>query len=177
MSNPSPHPTLQTALDFDDADLQANRRGQLTARQRNRVFVRPRVIYRSLALITLFIGSISAMLILAVLMNTDVSPVSVVLALAGEVITVALGYWTWTLRRQYETYLEPGRVHAISGPVNCYELKVRLSNEAARVLFYVRVDDLEFEVNAAALVAFTDGQDYTLHYIPQPLTLLSGERA
>ena len=176
MSNPSPNPTLHSALDFDDADLQANRQGRLTIRQRNRVFVRPRVIYRSLALITLFVGSISAMVILAVLLSTEVSPVSVVLALAGEVITVALGYWVWMLRRRYQTYLEPGRVQSISGPVTCYELKVRLSNEAVRVLFYVRIDDLEFEVNAAVLVAFSDGQHYTLYYVPQPLTLLSGER-
>jgi hypothetical protein len=176
MSNQPPlGPTLQNALNFSDIDLQANQQGRLTKRQRNRVFVRPRVIYLSLLLITVFIGLISAIVIIAVLMGTEVSVVGVVLALGGEVITVGLGYLVWWLRRRYNQYLKPGQVQSISGPVTCYELKERLPNEATRMLFYVRVEDLEFEVNAATLVAFTDGQAYTLYYVPRPLALLSAE--
>ena len=175
MSTQSPHPTLQSALNFEDADLQANRQGQLTPHQRNRVFVRQRILFLSLLLITIFIGIISAIVIVAVIVGAEVSAFGIVLALGGEVITVGLGYLVWSLRRRYQTYLKPGHVQSISGTVTCYELKERLPNEAIRILFYVRLDNLEFEVNAAALVAFTDGDDYVLYYVPKPLTLLSAE--
>ncbi len=177
MTNKSPHPTLQSALDFAEVDLQANRLGQLTVRQRNRVFVRARVIYISLLLITVFIGVISAIVIIAVLVGAEVSAGGLILALGGEVVTVASGYLVWSLHRRYQNYLKPGHVQSISGPVTCYELKVRLANEASRIMFYVRIDNLEFEVPAAALVAFTNHEHYRLYYVPQPRTLLSAEKS
>jgi hypothetical protein len=165
---------LAAALRFNDEDLQANRAGRLTIRQRNRVFVWRRALIIALLLITAFIGIISAIVILAVLTGTAVSEVGILLALGGEVITAGLAFLVWSLRQHYNTYLQAGRVQQVEGPVTMYQLRERHNNRA-RTAYYLRVDDQEFAIPQAALSVFTDGAPYSVYYVAEPLTLLSAE--
>ena len=167
---------LAQAAGFDEDDLEANRAGCLTIRQRNRVFARRRTIMIALLLITLFIGLISAGVIIAVLTQADASVIAGILAVIGEIITVALGYSLWWLRQRYRRFLQPGYVEWISGPITCYQLKERHDGDKLRTGFYLRLDAMEFEISQAALGEFQDGQSYTLYYVPRPQTLLSAER-
>lgn len=167
---------LAAALGFNEEDLQANRAGRLTVRQRNRVFRWRRVLIIALTLITAVIGLIAAVVILAVLLGTAVSELAILLALGGEVITAGLAYLVWTLRQSYGTYLEPGYAQHIVGPVTVYQLRERQNNRA-RTAYYVRIGDLEFDIPQTALDAFTDGAVYNIYYVPRPLTLLSAELA
>ena len=167
---------LGNAAGFDAEDLEANQAGRLTIRQRNRVFARQRSIMIALLLITLFIGLVSAIVIIAVLTQADASVVAGILAVIGEVITVALGYLLWSLRQRYRRFLRPGYVEQISGPITCYQLKERRDGTKTRTGYYLRLDAMEFEISEAALGEFQDSQSYTLYYVSRPLSLLSAER-
>jgi ABC-type lipoprotein release transport system permease subunit len=155
---------LARALGFDTEEMAANRQGRLTIRQRNRVFTRQRTIIIATLLITVFIGVVSAIVILAVLSQADASIVAGILAVIGEIITVALAYLVWWLRQRYRRFLLPGQVNQISGPITCYQLKERRSNDKARTGYYVQIDAMEFEVDELALGEFLDGQTYTIYY-------------
>jgi hypothetical protein len=166
---------LAQVLGFDQEELDANRQGRLTIRQRNRVFTRQRALIIAMLLITVFIGVVSAIVIIAVLTQADASIVAGILAVIGEIITVVLAYVVWYLRQRYRRFLRPGYVDRISGPVTCYQLKER-SNEATHTSYYVRINAMEFEVPEAALGEFQDGQPYDIYYAPQRPGLLSAER-
>jgi hypothetical protein len=166
---------LAQVLGFDREELAANRQGRLTIRQRNRVFARQRSVIIGVLLITLFIGLVAGIVIIAVLTQADASIIAGILAVIGEIITVALAYFVWHLRQRYRRFLLPGYVERISGPVTCYQLKER-SNDKTQIGYYVRIDALEFEVSEAALGQFQDGRPYTIYYAPQHPGLLSAER-
>jgi hypothetical protein len=167
---------LAAALKFNDDDLQANRAGRLTVRQRNRVYVQRRMVIITLTLITAFIGVISAIVILAVLLGAVKSEVAILLALGGEVITAGLAYLVWSLRQNYKTYLGEGYVAHIKGPVTMYQLRER-QDDKTKTVYALRVGHLEFEIPEPALSAFTEGSHYMIYYTPEPLTLLSAEPA
>lgn len=167
---------LAAALKFNDDDLQANRAGRLTVRQRNRVHVRRRMVIIALTLITAFVGIISAVVILAVLLGAAVSEVAILLALGGEVVTAGLAWLVWSLRQHYKTYLREGHVARIEGPVTMYQLRER-QDDKTRTVYALRIGHLEFEIPEAALSAFTEGSHYIIYYAPDPLTLLSAEPA
>lgn len=164
---------LAQALGFDQEDLESNRAGRLTARQRKWVFARQRTILIALSIITLFIGLISAIVIVAVLLQADASVAAGILGVVGEVITVALVGLLWWLRQRYNRFLAPGYVEQISGPVTCYQLKERSEGDKTRTGYYLRLGAMEFEITEAALSVFQDGQPYTVYYTARPLRLLS----
>jgi hypothetical protein len=167
---------LAATLKFHDDDLQANRAGQLTVRQRNRVYVHRRMVIITLTLITAFIGVISAIVIVAVLVGAVKSEVAILLALGGEVITAGLAYLVWSLRQHFNTYLHDNRVAHIEGPVTMYQLRER-QDDTIKTVYALRIAHLEFEIPELALNAFTEGSSYMIYYVPDPLTLLSAEPA
>jgi hypothetical protein len=167
---------LAAALGFNDDDLQANRAGRLTVRQRNRVYGLRYTLIIALAVVTAVIGLIAAVVIVAVLVGAAISPVAILLALGGEVITAGLAYWAWSLWQNYRTYLLPGRVQQVKGTVTVYQLRER-QDERRKTVYYLRIDPLEFPISDEGLNAFTDGARYVVYYVPQPLTLLSAEPA
>lgn len=167
---------LAATLKFNDEDLQANRAGQLTVRQRNRVYVQRRMLIIALTLITAFIGIISAIVILAVLLGAVNSEVAILLALGGEVITAGLAYVVWSLRQHFNTYLRDNRVTHIEGPVTMYQLRER-QDDKTKTVYALRIAHLEFEIPELALNAFTEGSRYLIYYVPDPLMLLSSEPA
>jgi hypothetical protein len=167
---------LAQVLGFDAEDLAANRTGRLTLRQRNRVFARQRTILIALSIITLFIGIVSAIVIIAVLLQADASIVAGILGVVGLVITIALAAGLRLLQQRYRRFLQPGYVEQIHGPITCYQLKERGEGDKTRTGFYLRLEAMEFEINEAALSLFQDGQPYTIYYSPRPLRLLSVEK-
>jgi len=167
---------LAAALKFNDDDLQANRAGRLTVRQRNRVYVKRRMVIIALTLITAFIGIISAIVTLAVLLGAVKSEVAILLALGGEVVTAGLAYWVWSLRQTFNTFLGEGYVARVEGPVTMYQLRER-QEDKTRTVYALRIAHLEFEIPEQALNAFTEGSRYIIYYAPDALLLLSAEPA
>jgi hypothetical protein len=167
---------LAAALKFNDDDLQANRAGRLTVRQRSRVYVQRRMLIIALTLITAFIGIISAIVILAVLLGAVNSAIAILLALGGEVVTAGLAYLVWSLRQNFNTYLGEGYVERIEGPVTMYQLRER-QDDKTKTVYALRIAHLEFEIPELALNAFTEGSHYIIYYAPDPLLLLSAEPA
>ncbi len=167
---------LAATLKFNDDDLQANRAGRLTVRQRSRVYVRRRTVIIALTLITAFIGIISAIVILAVLLGSAIFEFAILLALGGEIVTAGLGYLVWSLRQHYNTYLREGHVAHVEGPVMMYQLRER-QDDKTKTVYALRIAHLEFEIPELALNAFTEGSRYIIYYAPDPLTLLSAEPA
>ncbi|MCE2489193.1 MAG: hypothetical protein J4G17_04365 [Anaerolineae bacterium] len=169
------------ALNFDEAELRANREGRLTAAQRNRVFARRRRLIVVLALLTMLIGLLAASVILGLLPGATAE--GIVLALGAEALTAGLAFLVWILWQRFRALLAPGLVHSVSGPVTCYVLRERRTDDIAgrpggtRTAYYLRAAGQEFAVSEAALAAIEDGATYRLHYVARPATLLSVEPA
>ncbi|MCY3719438.1 MAG: hypothetical protein OXG07_07770 [Anaerolineaceae bacterium] len=168
------------ALKFDEAELRANREGRLSARQRNRVFARRRRLIVVLALLTLLIGLLAASVILGLLPGATAE--GIVLALGAEALTAGLAFLLWILWQRFRALLAPGHVLCVSGPVSCYVLRERRTDDIAgrpgsRTGYYLRVAEQEFAVSEAALAAIEDGAIYRLYYVARPATLLSMEPA
>lgn len=173
--------TLSSALKFDQHDLNANREGRLTARQRNHVYVWQRPLLLALTVITVVIGVISAIAIIAVLLGVEISEVAVLLALGGEIVTVGLAFLIWSLRQRFRAMLQKPLVERVSGPVTIYVLRERQvesvsGGHKARPGYYIRIDALEFAIRDEAIAAFEDGAPYTVYYVSNPFRLLSAEK-
>ncbi|MAS37685.1 MAG: hypothetical protein CL610_27060 [Anaerolineaceae bacterium] len=166
---------LAAELGFNEDDLRANQEGRMTVQQRNRVFVRRRMLIIALLLLTVCIGVISALVIVGVLTGVEISEFAILLALGGEVVTVGLAYLVWSLHQHFRTYLKPGRVQRVEGQAVCYQLRER-QNEKARTTYFLRIDQHEFEVSDRVISALTDGARYAAYYVPHRQTLLSAER-
>ena len=173
-------PELGAALKFDEHDLVANRAGRLSIRQRNRVFARQRGILIALTIITVFIGVLSAVVIVALLViENNVSEIGLLLALGGEVITVGLAFLIWNLWQRFRAHLTQPYVQQVSGPVTCYVLRERKAGlaggEMSQAGYYLQIGEMEFDVSDHTISAFNDGASYTVYYIQRPLRLLSAE--
>lgn len=166
------------ALNFDEAELRANREGRLGTRQRNRVYARRRRLIFILALLTLLIGALAASVILGLLPGATAE--GIVLALGAEALTAGLAFLVWLLWQRYRALLAPGLVHSVSGQVSCYVLRERQTDNiagepATRTGYYWRIGDQEFAVPREAMTALEDGREYRVYYVARPHTLLSAE--
>lgn len=153
---------LRRALNFTDADLEANCKGRITERQRrsNYIYRRPEII-RSGAIGGLFLA---LGLFCGLLKGNSVFSLFGLLAIPS--LVSAFAQW-----RQMKLDLQGGRVHSASGPVR---LNVRPAGRHW-VNYYVRVKTLEFQVDKRTFLAFRQGQRYVIYYTPRAKLILSAK--
>lgn len=164
--------TLEQALRFDAADLQANREGRLSPRQALALRTGWR---RTLALhIGLLLAiTLGATIVLFVGWRYD-SPVLTVIGIALTVCNAfVLGLLAQaTMRFRGDTSGAPLRV--LHGRV---ERTLRVNERARSAAYFVRVEGSEIRVNKPVFNAFAEGGQYRVYRAPASGQVLSAEQA
>ncbi|HEX2908353.1 MAG TPA: hypothetical protein VHO69_15885 [Phototrophicaceae bacterium] len=165
----SPQQILMTAIPFSYEDLEANRDGYMTARQRSRLnddrFLIQ--IVGVLALMVCPVCIIAAFVLDGQRYNTVVSRVIVSSAIGLLTVgTTAYAGWRWQcLGRD----LRQGKVAAVQGLIS-----LEMGGDRNRT-YRVKAADVTLKVPQHVFFAFKNGEPYCLYYAPHSRTLLSAE--
>lgn len=162
---------LRRALHFDEHDLDANRRGLLTERQRGLLRREASGLQARFRLFAILFGLVGFMAVNRLLAPADLVDV----CLAGWSALV-FGGGSFLMveamtdsRSPLRAALQAGRVQMVHGRVSC-----RVAG-LDRKVYELVIGDQAFRVPRAVWKAFDDGRRYRLHYAPYALTLLSAE--
>lgn len=159
---------LRTALDFDDADLAANREGKLSLRQAERLrATRQRNVRIGAALVLALIVISSGLLYLAAAQK------SLILNLVGVGVTLCnaalLGVNVRGILR-LSSDIDRGEVQTLTGRV---KHTIRVTGRVAT--YIVRIDQQELVLTKPVFFALREDQRYRLYRSPEARVLLAGE--
>ncbi len=164
---------LRKALDFDDVDLDANRNGAITPKQRLMLSRKQGWQISHTPGTYFFLFSVLLIATCALwnpLSQTLLLVLVVYTALAVVISSVSLTLLMNRLIR-IRIDLREGTVHTIGGQVS---LDVR-SPSRYNVKCSLRVQDMRFEISKAVMLAFHNGEYYRVYYTPHSKTVLSAE--
>jgi hypothetical protein len=161
---------LMAALHFTQADLDANRDGQLSEEQRARLYGKR--IYWLLAIVGVvaFIFLINLPGVFVVFGSGDYPPPVKLLIFIGFIlgcIGILVVLYDRSRLRAIAADLQDKTVEAEQGLIS---LETFGQNKMT-----ARINDIEFTLNAEAGLAFKNGDPYCLYYAPHSKTLLSAE--
>ncbi|HEX2623446.1 MAG TPA: hypothetical protein VHL11_24965 [Phototrophicaceae bacterium] len=173
-------PALGTALKFNQDDLQANRVGGITDRQRTAIYSQM-LASAGKGLLIGFIGLVIFLIAFAAegpvyhtIINGDVViretiPANVpviaaagLLLILGLVISISMLFYAWRLRQD----LKAGKVTTVNG-----SLTTGRNLRGA----YIQVNGIQFRVNQVAVQSFQAEKAYMLYYVPHSKRILSAE--
>ncbi len=160
---------LKQALKFTDADVEANRAGQISDSQRNKL-VRG-IIRRSagLGILSLFLFVVGLVSIFGLLLF---------LTFWAWVFAGLLGYLLWMDVQKQRLALLRGTVDRATGLVEIETRSKSTGDVHIRATEPVLVvGGMSFEVSRYIVSAFHEGNYYTVYYILETRTLLSAEYA
>jgi hypothetical protein len=163
---------LAEALNFTEADLDANREGRMTPTQEKRLMNRKLFSPGSWQFQLLvgggIIGLLVSLLVLVSVLRIGMRPISLILLLLMIAIYAAMGWFYGKVRRQVRVDKKAG-VESITGLVGFEIQEGNPSN------YFVKTQGLRFEVSQAGMLAFYNGRPYHLYYTPNTNLLLSAE--
>lgn len=159
---------LMRLLDFDKDDLNANRRGQLSARQQARLRrTRSRATALNVLLLVFIVLCATGALYLAQTRNSIVGLLIGILLTVVNAILMARTLQNW-LRVAED--LRTQRVEALSGAV---ERTVRVVGRA--IIYVLKVGGREFIAPKAVFNTVPEGERWHFYRAPRSGTLLSAE--
>ncbi|NWF70857.1 MAG: hypothetical protein HXY40_17365 [Chloroflexi bacterium] len=168
--NAKPDSILASGLDFTEDDLQANRAGQLSARQAQKLLTRHRNTTQTMLglmlMATLFFVPLA---FFAAIDTRDITPG----VLLGAVWLGAIALLSAVIRSSDAAKVDiaNGLVMAVQGPVQCYT-----TSSSSSTQYNLRVGELTFErVDQNVYIAFKHLDIYTLYYTPQSKTIVAAE--
>jgi hypothetical protein len=155
--------TLQVALGFDDEDIEANRDGRLSNRQRARLADHE---FRWIG-----IAILASLVIVWSILNAS-GRIDVAIGQGGIpwLIAAAITGYAWYKGKQYYDYLHAQEIGAVQGRV---QLNMQSSKNSTALT--VGIQDLQFSVKQQAFLAFKNGDPYAIYYAPRSKTILSAE--
>jgi hypothetical protein len=161
---------LMQAIGFDEADLEANRAGQLTYRQLNRL--KSASVLATLGWgISALVAAVGLMILLLMTQSIEKFPADVtflLVASGGGVIGGLILYFGLKAKR-LSTDLREKRLTAVEG-------RIDLSLTGGQYTSYtIRVADLHFPAKKEAFLAFKNGDPYRIYYAPHTKRILSVE--
>ncbi len=162
--------TLMTALGFNEDDLEANRGGYMSKRQRA-VLSRERSGWLNrIAIMIVAIAGFFVFMILSDLLQSGIREnVLGGLSLAGGVAALYMAY----MRSRLNNDLHKGDVFVVDGTVSLYIEKTR--NQFMPYNYYLSVENRHFKIERPVHDAFTDGEPYAIYYAPFSKKILSAE--
>jgi hypothetical protein len=162
--------TLESYFGFDQADLEANRRGELTLGQRDRLIKIENSTHQ-----------ISAVMALAAVVLTMI-PLGIILfhLLTASMDQVGMGLFIWVLlaaavsffaiRRSLEKIYDD-TVHKIEGPI-----QIRVEKGASTSLdYFLHIHGEVFDVDSELSELMEPGDVYAFYYLMDPHTHAAGE--
>lgn len=155
---------LQKALDFTDKDLQANRDGYMSKRQR-KVLLRRFWKYIRYILISSVGFLVFCIVCIFVFDNGIVRAGVFIFGILPILIAVGLGFvWANSQFRAIQADLRKGNVETISGQAS------------KRSVYVMVIESIRFEMHEDIGVLFQDGAGYVVHYAPHSKRILSAEK-
>ncbi|MBC8171023.1 MAG: hypothetical protein H7X77_05110 [Anaerolineae bacterium] len=151
-------PVLGKALGFNRDDLQANRVGGITDRQKTAMYGTILTNFTRYGLI----GG-AALLILPALLATGSNALFVaalLVILVGGAISLPTLLYTWRLRQDWQQ----AKVATVSGQVQ------------ASAADQIQVNDQHFRLNQEVVKNFTNGETWMLYYAPLSKWMLAAEK-
>jgi FtsH-binding integral membrane protein len=152
---------------FTDRDLERNREGRLSGRQRRAMLGD---FWRNL-LLTLVLWALSIGITAVSVIKHDKDPLG---TLAAALFLVLIG--SFFLASSYSDLMDflYGRAEYAVGSGDKYT-RTSHSSRSGHTHYYYRIDTMSFEVSIPAYNALVTGLDYRLYYAPRTLRLLSIE--
>jgi hypothetical protein len=166
-----PEHMLMQAIGFTEEDLEANREGYMSKRQRSRLYAKR----SSWGIRTILAVGITLFLCVSAIIdgNRIGDTVSSRLAIIGLICIVGGSAVVYTRLKgaNFTADLWKGEIHIIEGRV-----VLDVSNQGNRGDFYtVRIDDTTFAINKPIFLAFKNDDPYRIYYAPRSKTILSAE--
>ncbi len=160
---------LMQAIGFTEEDLEANREGQLSQRQRDEI-KRLRMTWYGIKIICVVISPIVLILLILPLFDsrTNKSGLFIFIAMAVTVLGYS-AYYAMERWNQYRKDLAENRTAVIEGRV---KIKVFHYKEPK---YKISIEDVRFEVSKEIFLTFKNGDPYIIYYAPYSNKLLSAE--
>ncbi|HEX2908355.1 MAG TPA: hypothetical protein VHO69_15895 [Phototrophicaceae bacterium] len=161
---------LMDVIRFNDEDLEANRDGYMTQRQRSRLNDE-RFSFKLmgvLALVACPIFSIAAIIDGIQRHDTVASRVGIIGLIC--LVTAGITLYTWLRWRRFDRDLSKGEVAATQGLV-----RLGMSDRSRSTTYMVTVDYVTLNISKRTFFTFKNGDPYCLYYTPYSRTLLSAE--
>lgn len=154
---------LRAVLQFDDGDLADNRNGELSIEQDVSIQKKQRKEAKREALMLLLVG------ILILIIGDPFKSLSLV----DLVYILPFIYWVWhvfSLWQRYSRDLSAGSVEYVEG------LVVQNPKQRNRYIDYsIQVAGQEFKVDGKTMLAFQNGAQYRVYYVPNSKTIVAAE--
>lgn len=151
-------PVLGKALGFNRDDLQANRVGGVTDRQRTAMYSTILTNFTRFGLLVAAVVVI--LLVLLATGSTALFVAALLVVLAGVAISLPTLLYTWRLRQDWQQ----AKVATVSGQVQ------------ASAADQIQVNDQHFRLNQEVVKNFTNGETWMLYYAPHSKWMLAAEK-
>lgn len=162
---------LIKAIGFTYADLDANRDGYMSKKQRAALSKE-----RQFLLYTITIGVVGIAILYAIILLRNViegREISYNIVLIAFIFFVpVLGFlFTWFNRNQLNSDLYKGTVYVVEGVISLH-----ITDYGKKATFYyMYVQEEKFRLEKPVFEAFVDGEPYAIYYAPNSKTILSAE--
>jgi hypothetical protein len=174
---------LIKAIGFTYDDLDANRGGYMSKKQRAALSKE-----RQFLLYTITIGVVGIAILYAIILLRNViegREISYNIVLIAFIFFVpVLGFlFTWFKRNQLNADLYKGTVYVVEGVISLhvkrlgdYGFIMTMRNDRNQAIYYdLYIQDEKFRVEKPVFEAFVDGEPYAIYYTPHSKTILSAE--
>jgi F0F1-type ATP synthase assembly protein I len=173
---------LIKAIGFTYADLDANRGGYMTKKQRAALSQERRILFSTVAII--IAGAV--ILHLIVLSINSMKSDAILYGILGFLILflppVSLALFAWFQRRRLNADLYKGTVYVVEGVISLhvrrhgdYGYFINRNNRNTVIYYYMSIQDEKFRLEKSVFDAFVDGEPYAIYYAPHSKTILSAE--
>jgi hypothetical protein len=165
---------LMNAIGFNEDDLDANRGGYMSKKQRATLSRERSGWLNEITIIVVLLAGLFVFLVLSTILSGGQFGTSVMafgaIALVGGVAALYIGY----LRSRLDSDLHKGDVFVVDGAVSLF-IDEKQYNQITVYSYYMRVQDQRFKIERSVYDAFTDHEPYAIYYAPFSKKILSVE--
>lgn len=172
---------LANLFNFDDADLDANRQGRLSDKQRTHLVAADRTsrLWAGVSGLGLWVIAIAPLLYLAWLMGVAAPPANIFNAALFPWLCIWLPLWgglgVFMLRRLFNRPVDT-TVAKAAGPLNIVGVERRGSGGRTYTAYVLQVAGQQLEVSGELRSYDVQGETYAVYYLPNAKQIMSLER-
>jgi hypothetical protein len=161
---------LMSAIGFNEDDLEANRGGYMSKKQRAMMSHERAAWLNRIAIMIVVIAGFFVFMIVSSRLQPGLKEMVLGgLILGGGIAALYMAY----MRSRLNNDLHKGGVFVVDGTVSLYIAKTR--DVITPYNYYLSVENRHFTVERSVYDVFTDGDPYAIYYAPHSKTLLSAE--
>lgn len=175
--------SLRSAFHFTSSDLEANRRGEITEKQRSQLLLRMYGTFVLILVVVLGVGGTTFCFFIDGLpLETSASPWLVSLLqwtlISALIVLVSFGVYRLLIAEYHSLRrkIDQAQVVLVRGYAYFKIQKIR-TRTGYRYIYTLIIGPQRFDVTQEQLYAFTEGALYCVYYTPKPRSILSAEVA